>query len=319
MNTDCPLVRCIEEEYYLKATGGQAVLVDHHKRILNHVFTPDEDGQLPYRTIVLSMPKKSAKTELAAMATYGYVRTFGGNCYSLANDIEQAQSRMFERVQENFLMMQERNPELLEQVLGAKRYKKAGQQIDFADNGQGNPGPHWVRFVAADYAGEAGGMPALTVFDELWAYRTDPSVRLWVEMQPIPNLPYSVRLVTTYAGWYGESHLLWNIYEDVVQPDPYDPMRKHGHKVPGLEDLPCYQKGSYFVYWDHVARMPWHTEAFLEEARADPSLKGRESEYRRIWRNEWTTGEEAFLPMDVVDSSIERGKEAGLVNHMANW
>ncbi len=316
---DCPLVRCIQSEYYLKESGTVVELVDHHRRILNHVFTVNEDGELPYRNIVLSMPKKSAKTELAAMITYGFARTFGGNCYSIANDIEQSRTRMFDRVQENFLLMQHQAPELLEEVLGKDKFVKRGQQIDFADNGQRNPGPHWLRFIASDYAGEAGGMPALTVFDELWAYRTDAAERLWVEMQPIPNLPYSVRLVTTYAGWYGESHLLWNIYESVVKPDSYDPLRKHGTLVPGLEDLPCYQDGQYFCYWDHEARMPWHTPEFMAEAQKDPSLKGRESEYRRIWRNEWTTGEEAFLPMDVVDSAIQRGKEAGLVNHMANW
>ena len=147
---DCPLVRCIQSEYYLKESGTVVELVDHHRRILNHVFTVNEDGELPYRNIVLSMPKKSAKTELAAMITYGFARTFGGNCYSIANDIEQSRTRMFDRVQENFLLMQHQAPELLEEVLGKDKFVKRGQQIDFADKGQRTPGPHWLRYNASD-------------------------------------------------------------------------------------------------------------------------------------------------------------------------
>jgi hypothetical protein len=65
--------------------------------------------------------------------------------------------------------------------------------------------------------------------------------------------------------------------------------------------------------------MPWHTPVFLEEARNDPSVKGRESEFRRLWENRWTTGKEAFIDVNLVDQRMEEGQAAGLVNHMAEW
>ena len=317
---DCDMVKCIEKEYYLKATGKPIVLVDHHKRILNHLFTP-VDGELPYRTMIFSAPKKSAKTEIAAAVTYGYTRIFGGNCYSIANDIEQSKSRMFDRVVSALSLMREKNNKLYEKVVHPDFHKAIwkNKEIFFNDNRpkkQLNPGPHWLRYIASDYAGEAGGMPALTVWDELWAYKSESSFRLWDEMQPIPNLPASIRFITTYAGWHGESQLLWGIYEEIVKPDPYNAQEKHGTKVLGLEDLPCYYKDRYFVYWDHIARMPWHSQTFLHEAKNDPAVKGRESEFRRLWQNEWTTGAEAFLDMTVVDARMEEGESLGLVNNM---
>ena len=70
------------------------------------------------------------------------------------------------------------------------------------------------------------------------------------------------------------------------------------------------------MYWDHIARMPWHSQTFLHEAKNDPAVKGRESEFRRLWQNEWTTGAEAFLDMTVVDARMEEGESLGLVNNM---
>ena len=297
-------------------------LVEHHKRILNHVFTPNRDGRLKYKTIVFSCPKKSAKTAIAGAVTYGVLRTYGGNCYSIANDEKQASSRMFDRVRETLEIMRTHNPVLFEKVveLGTKgSILHGGDKLVFKDNDQPNPGPHWLQFIAQDYAGEAGGMPALTVWDELWGYVTKGALRLWDEMCPIPTIPISIRFISTYAGWYGESTLLYSIYEAVVKPDPHDPHLKLGTKVPGLEDLPCYTDGSYFVYWDHEARMPWHTPEFMADAQNDPSLHGRESEYRRIWKNEWTTGAEAYLSIDIIDKLMAEGDAIGLVNHMEGW
>ena len=59
-------------------------------------------------------------------------------------------------------------------------------------------------------------MPPLPVpipdscFDELWAYTSERSRRLWDEMVPVPASKISCRLTTTYAGFSGESELLEN-------------------------------------------------------------------------------------------------------------
>ena len=315
---DCRMVQVMEAEYYLKQDAAPLQLVDHQRRILNHVFTPDKKGRLPYRTIVYSCPKKSGKTEIGGAVTYAFARIFGGDCYSIANDMDQAASRMFTRVKESLSMLRDNDRGLFEKVVHPDYHERItkGQEIGFANMRQENPWPHRLQYIASDYAGEAGGMPALTVWDELWAYKSQSAFRLYDEMQPIPTIPHSIRFVTTYAGWYGESELLWNLYETVVKPNPQT-QEPEGERIPTLEDLPCYKLGRTFVYWDHMARMPWHTLEFLEDARDDPSLKGRESEYKRIWQNEWTTGLDAFLDMTVVDELCAKGDELGLVNRMA--
>jgi hypothetical protein len=109
----------------------------------------------------------------------------------------------------------------------------------------------------------------------------------------------------------GRVNCLWGIYETVVKPDSYNPLEKHGTKIPGLEDLPVYsygekyKSGSYLVYWDHENRMPWKSEEYLEGRRLDPAVKGRESEYRRLWENHWTTGLDAFLSPKTVDHLMD--------------
>ena len=320
--TDCPLVALAEQEYYLKETGRPIVLAEHHKRILNHAFRPDAEGKFLYNTIVLSMPKKSGKTELAGMIAYAFLRLYGGDVISIANDQEQAESRMFLRVKETLELMKKLALKQYEQVVDDEHLEKdriiIKGRIGFRDRGQWNPGPHELRFIASDYGGEAGAMNALTVFDELWAFSTERGERLWMELPPIPTLPVSLRLVTTYAGFYGESELLYSIYDAAVSPDPMTD-EPRGERVPGLDDLPCYRLGKTFVYWDHEARMPWHTEEFLEAARNDPAFRGREGEYRRLWENRWTTGEEAFIPMELIDELMATGEAEGLVNHMASW
>ena len=314
---DCQIVQIMEEEYYLKETGKPIRLEDHQRRILNAAFTP-VNGKFPYRTIIYSAIKKSGKTEIGAGISYAFARLYGGQMYSIANDQEQAAGRMWQRVQETLEVMKEHRPRLYEKIIHEDYAEKIfkGRTIRFADRGQLNPGPHTLEYIPNDYRGEAGGMQALTIYDELWAYASEKSNRLWTEMQPVPTLPISMRLVTTYAGFYGESHLLYSIYEALVDPDPHTE-EPRGQRVPGLEDLPVFHKGSYFCYWDHEARMPWHSPEFLEEARVDPSLNGREQEYERIWRNRWITGLDAFLPIAVINQRMAEGEALGLKNHLA--
>jgi hypothetical protein len=318
----CPLIRTIETEYRPRAFGGETLkLLPFQKRILREMFRRKPDGRFQYQTAVYSCPKKSGKTELAAAVTYAFGRVFGGEIYSISNDLEGAKNRMFSRVVEALKMLREHDPITFLKVMpDDKRMRERislSGIVEFAEANQVNYGPHVLRYIASDYAGEAGAMNALVVFDEIWAVASERGERLWTEMQPIPNLEASIRFVTTYAGFYGESALLWRMYESVVKPDPHSG-EEHGTKVIGLEDLPVYvsDDGSMIVYWDHEARMPWHTPEFIEGARSDPSVQGRESEFRRLWQNEWSSGVEGFIEMEYVDRAIARGKGRQLINSL---
>jgi len=50
--------------------------------------------------------------------------------------------------------------------------------------------------------------PTCVVFDELWAFTSERSRRLWDELVPVPTRAVSVRVTVTYAGFEGESALL---------------------------------------------------------------------------------------------------------------
>ena len=107
--SEVPIVRCIQEEFLLKEAqpyadpprpaGSPIYLFPHQQRILEYLFTP-VDGKLPHSTIVYSAIKKSGKTEIGAAIIYGFLRTYGGEVYSIANDEEQAATRAFERIKE---------------------------------------------------------------------------------------------------------------------------------------------------------------------------------------------------------------------------
>ena len=319
---NCPIVKMMEAEYLLKETGKPIELEDHQRRILNCFFTP-VNGKLQYLTYVYSTPKKEGKTEIGGAVAYAFSRIYGGDCISAANDKEGARARMWTRVLETLLLIKKKRPKTFERIVHESCWKtgfRGGSDtptIEFNHTNQLNPGPHILRAIPSDYAGEAGAMNALTVWDELWGFTSEGSIRLYNELQPIPAIHTSIRLITTYAGYYGESELLWQIYDAVVQPDPQTD-EPNGVKVPGLEDLPVFVDEAFgtIAYWDRENRMPWKTEEFLSKARAAPELRGREGEYLRLWENRWSTGAQPFLPTELIDRIMDRGEKMGLVNHM---
>src|SRR3990167_9453569 len=93
------IVTWAESFWYPPSEKGQPItLQDHQKRILRHLFQRDEQGRFPYSTIIWSEPKKSGKTELAALMTFWLAVVEGpySECFYLANDLEQSKSRAFQ-------------------------------------------------------------------------------------------------------------------------------------------------------------------------------------------------------------------------------
>ena len=320
----CPIVRLIQRDYVLDAKGKRLKLFGHQARILNHFFQPGGGNRkllpkLPYRTVVYSCPKKSGKTEVAAAVTYAYARIYGGLCLSIANDKDQATNNMFSRILDMLNRVRVQDPERYEREVK----RMTADEIEFHLSDPDLPiketrnlrpnGAASIRAIPCDPAGEAGHERlALTAWDELWAYgRSDVTRRLWQELQPIPSIPYSMRLVTTYAGYYGESETLWEIYSRAINPDPHTDTPR-GHSV--LSGLPVYAEGSLAAYWDHECRLPWQTPEFLEEARTDPVTLAQPAEYKRLWENRWTTGLESFMDMQRLDGIMEQAEREGIHN-----
>src|SRR6516225_2822744 len=181
-------------------TGEPFELLPAEVVFLDHAFRTDANGRLLYPEQVFSAPKKSGKTGFAALFTLTMCLIFGGKFaegYAIANDLEQAQGRVFQ----SFKRICEASPYL-------KREADITQsRITFPQTGA------VIQAIGSDYASAAGANPAVSSFVELWGYTSERSRRLWDEMVPSPARKISCRLVTTYAGFENESTLLEDLYK----------------------------------------------------------------------------------------------------------
>jgi hypothetical protein len=105
-------------------------------------------------------------------------------------------------------------------------------------------------------------------------------------MVPVPTRKTSCRLVTTYAGFEGESTLLQEVY-------------KRGLAQPQLgPDL--YAGDGLLMFWTHSPVAPWQTEQWLAEMRR--SL--RPNQFLRMIENRFVTSETSFIDMAAWDRCV---------------
>jgi hypothetical protein len=150
-----------------------------------------------------------------------------------------------------------------------------------------------------DYAGEAGANPALTVWEEIWAFVHRDALRFWAEMAPSPTRADSVRLIVTYAGYEGESELLWNLYEAGVK----EARQLTNEEIPGFPDgpVPCWINPAkrIFAYWDSgisAQRMPWMLGERGRRYYIGEAATQTPDSFRRLHLNEWTSASSDFVP-----------------------
>ena len=142
-------------------TGKPFVLLDAEREYLKHAFQLDADGRLVYSEQVYAAPKKSGKTGFAAIHMLTTILLFGGafgEGYALANDLEQAQSRVFQAIKR----IVEASPLLKREA------KVTADKITFPAFRKAT-----ISTLASDYGSAAGANPTISVFDELWAYSSE--------------------------------------------------------------------------------------------------------------------------------------------------
>lgn len=268
-------------------------LMPHQREILRLAFQFDVDGRLPYDTIVYSCPKKSGKTTENAALTLWWALTQESDNEILicANDFDQAQARVFKTI----TRLLKRNPEL---------GRGAAIQADkiILDNGT------TIQAIASEYAGAAGSNHGLTSWDELWGYVSESSRRLYEELSPVPTRKNSIRLITTYAGWEGESELLLSLYKQGVGREEHP--EGQGERI--HPELPVYanKEARLFVYWDHEPRMPWQTERYYRTQKRTL----RPGTYLRLHENRWATAEERFITAELWEPCVDRSLSPMLSN-----
>jgi hypothetical protein len=245
-------------------------------RFLRAALTPRADASLPYAELVFSAPKKSGKSALAAMATIYVVVCLGGayaEGYCVANDLEQATSRVFQAI----VRILQASPMLRDSA------KVTANKIEFRSTGA------TITALASEYAGAAGSNPTITVFDELWAYVSERSRRLWDELVFVPTRKPSVRLTVTYAGYLGESNLLEDLYRRGLDGEEIGP------------DLRA--SDGLLMFWTHEALAPWQSP----EAMARMRQGLRPNAQLRMIENRWASAESSFIEAAQWDACVDSG------------
>jgi phage terminase large subunit-like protein len=268
--------------HFIKLPNGTPfILMPHQIKILDHVFTFDKDGRLPYQTIIYSAPKKSGKTaiESIVMAFFAYNIEAPNEIICAGNKLEQATSKAFRELK-GFI---NRNKILRDEVL-----RQSDERIELKN------GTLIYAIPNDGAAGVAGSNHGLTVWDELWGYTSERDRQLYEELTPVPTRLNSIRFIGTYAGHEGQSSLLEELYHEIF--DTNDNV-KEGVILPLGDDLPCYAVDDMFMYWDHEPRMPWQTPEYYESQRK--SL--RVNTYLRLHENRWVSNESGLFDMEQWD------------------
>ena len=227
-----------------------------------------------YSIALIGCPKKSGKTEMSAIVGLFFLFCKQDQeIFILGSKKDQAQFVLFDRC----ASMIKRNPEL---------FKKCKIYEDRIIN---NTLDSSIRVLSSTES-EAGLNGDLYLCDELWAYTTKERIKAFNEiLAPLPN-KRSLRFITSYAGYSDESEgtPLWELYKKGKSGD----------------------SGIYFLWRTNYNGMPYGDEKWLEEQR---KLTTSESNFRRLYYNEWVESETAFLNDDIIEKNINPDLSRGML------
>jgi hypothetical protein len=265
---------------------GPIRLAPYHADILNHIFTPDEAGRLPYDTVAWCEPAKSGKSAIAGLVAE-YTALHGEKNSSIvmaSNKQDQAASLMFKSLADSI----ECNPHLPHVAPG--KY-----EVTFSN---GNT----VRAIPSNSRGEAGARFSLALFDELWAYVYTDATRLWSEFKIDPTRLNSMRLAIGYAGYTGESELWEGLLNTGLKGEPVEALAD----IVNPDGEPaCWANGRTFAFWSHAPRQPWQTQQWIESQQ-----KGlRATEFQRMINCYFVEGVGNFCEPEAWEALISPGLE----------
>ena len=217
--------------------GEPFSLSPYQRKVLNLALRRDPSGELCFRVVLLSEPKKSGKTFLAAcLVLWWAITNPRTEIIITANDLEQSISRVFKTavalIEQNEILSREAD------VLSTSIRMNNGTVI---------------LPIASDYKGAAGSRHSLVVYDELWRFETEKAHRLYEELTPPPTERSAWVLIVTYAGFTGESDLLESIYQRGLS----------GRRVD--DELECYEADELFMFWSHSPRQVWQTPDYYDQ------------------------------------------------------
>ncbi|HML23555.1 MAG TPA: terminase large subunit [Aggregatilinea sp.] len=288
------IVEWAEECFYIPETRRPIRFQPHQKTLLRLMTQLQPDPVWAWRfawtTLMWSTIKKSGKTAISALYARWAAETWGPfqEIYNLGNKLQQAQARAFKRVKMSILLSPPAVQDRWEMTATKLLHKPSGSEITA---------------LPINDAGEAGSNQSLTVWTELWGFQYEEALRMWDEMQPVPTRPLSQRFVDTYAGYEGESELLWSLWQlalnEGVRLD--DDLPVYGVPAAGLI--------AYIDTGEAARRMPWQQGEAGRTYYANQKKIERPHNYDRLHNNFWTSSVNALIQMAVWDRLIyERGR-----------
>lgn len=265
------------EEFFHVVEGRQRItLLDFEKDLLRELFLCEVRPNLA----VIGQPKKTGKSTFAASIALWFLCTKPmAEVYLLASDVAQSQLVCYDKLAKSIRM----NP----------RLRKACSIM--AGKGRIEYGDSSIQILSPNTS-VAGINPSLIVAEELWSWNTTEHKRSWDELTNVPTREENLNLVTSYAG-YSED-------EDSILHELY----QHGIKqADGSEE-----KDDRFLFrWfgeKLYEKVPWVTKNYLTYQKK----RLRENAYRRLHKNEWVSGEEAFVDAAVIDACTNEDYRRGL-------
>lgn len=268
--------------FYIQETRKPIVLMPHQQAILR-IFTEQEaDGRFKWRTLLYSTIKKSGKTTISALYARWAAETWGNGqeVYNIGNKLKQARERAFTKIRQSIKYGPEDRREVWEMTRDRLTYTETDSIIEA---------------VPVNDAGEAGSNPSLTVWTELWGFNSEAARRFWDEMQPVATRLLSQRFVDTYAGYRGESTLLWDLWQTALTGDRL-------HPTLPIYGVPAARLAAYIDTGIEARRMTWQQGAAGDEYYAMTEASERPHNFRRLHLNEWVENQDAFIEMSVWDN-----------------
>jgi hypothetical protein len=134
-----------------------------------------------------------------------------------------------------------------------------------------------ITAISGDYAGAAGSNHGFVSHDELWGSTSEASIRLFEELTAVPTRKNSIRFISTYSGFEGESKLLWDLYKQAVSIPkakasgsilicPSTATVKRGYSLTGITSRACHGRPKHIIKARRTLSGPALTCAFIETA-----------------------------------------------------
>jgi hypothetical protein len=261
-------------------------LFEAQREFLKYAWQLRDDGRLLYPQQQYCTIKKSGKTAFAGAHVLTTTLILGGRNaegFCIANDFAQAQGRMFDAI----VQICKNSPHL------QRECEITQNRIYFPQTGAA------ITAIPSNDTSAAGAHPVVSSFDELWGFSSSRLRKLYEEMIPVPTRKISCRLVTSHAGYSGESALLEEIYKD-------------GLELPKIgKDL--HAGNSTLFFWSHDCIAPWQTEEWLADMRQQQK---RPAQFIRQFENRFVTSENPWIEPSAWDACVKPHYHPPIANQL---